>query len=290
MKRSHRIALLILGVATIAGVQTATADVRVHIGGSAHVRIGGGPVRARWIHRRVHHRPHRPHIRIHGGIWVGRVYQPGPFAQPPPPPAVAPCNCESPTYYPPIAPAPQAYPVQATYVAAPAERPLPRLGLGAFVGGVDVAGEHEGEDVGLVASLRLTRGLHVEGEIAENELADGARVDRRVMLGLKYELAPRKKLSPYLAGAIGGTQVEVGDRWEDHQRLAEIGGGLRLKLGDRFALFGDLRWGNRELVEQDGLEPDPRPAPGTDDSPQARVLPADQENYARGRVGLMMMF
>lgn len=221
MKRSHRLALLVLGAAATAGVESAQADVRVHVGGSAHVRIGGGPVRARWIRPWHRHRVHRPVIRIQGGIWVGRVYQPGPFAQPPPPPAAAPCNCEAPTYYPPIAPAPASYPVTATYAAqpAPAPKPLPRLGLGAFVGGVDVNGEHEGEDVGLVAALRLTRGLHLEAEVAENELADGARVDRRMMIGVKYELTPHRKLSPYIAAALGGTQVEVADQeWEEDRK------------------------------------------------------------------------
>lgn len=288
MNRSHRIALLIAGVAVTAGAQAASADVRVHVGGSAHVRIGGGPVRARWIRPwRVHHRP-RPVIHIGGSIWVGRVYQPGPFAQPPPPPPpVDACNCEAPTYYPPIAPAPASYPVSASYAAAPpAERPLPRFGLGAFLGGVDVDGEHEGEDVGLAAQIRLGRALILEGEIAKNELEDGERVDRRIMLGLQLELAPRRRASPYIVGAIGGTQVQVGDEWRDNQSLAEFGGGLRYRLSDRLQIFGDMRWGTRETVEQD----EPRPLPVDDGGVASKVVPGSEESYARGRAGIMLMF
>lgn len=280
MNRSHRIALLIAGAAITAGVQSAAADVRVHVGGSAHVRIGGGPVRAHWVRPwRQHHRP-RPAIRIRGSIYVGGgYYQPGPFAQPPPAPA-APCNCDTGNYYP-IAPAPVAY-VSGPVVVA--EAPLPRFGLGAYLGGVSVDGEQEGKDVGLVGQFRLTRGLIVEAEIAKNELADGVRVDRRFMAGLQYELSPRRRLSPYVAGAIGVTQVEIGDnQWEDNQSVAEVGGGLRLRVGERLQLFGDIRFGQRETIDSEV-----RPLPVDDVTRLA--MPADQENISRVRFGGMLMF
>lgn len=280
MNRSHRIALLILGVAVTAGAQSASADVRVHIGGSAHVRIGGGPVRAHWVRPwRGYHRP-RPVIRIGGSIWLGRTYYQPPFAQPPPPPPVNTCNCDTPAYYPPIAPAP------ATYVAAPvapAEEPLSRFGLGVYVGGVSVEGEEEGQDVGLVGQFRLTRGLIAEAEVAKNELHDGMRVDRRFMAGLKYELSPHKKLSPYLAGALGVTQVEVGDnQWQDNQSVAEVGAGLRLRVSDRLQLFGDFRLGQREMIEGEDR-------PLADDLARA-AMPEDSENISRIRLGGMLTF
>jgi len=279
VNRPNRIVLLIAGLAVTAGAQAAAADVRVHIGGSAHVRIGGGSVRAHWVRPwRQTYRP-RPVIRIGGSIWLGgSYYNPGPFAQPPPPPAD--CNCEAPAYYPPIAPAPVAY-VSGPVVVA--EAPLPRFGLGAYLGGVSVGGEDEGEDVGLVGQFRLTRSLLVEAEVAKNELADGARVDRRFMAGLQYELSPRKKLSPYLAAAIGVTQVEIGDNeWQDNQSVAEVGAGLRLRVGDRLQLFGDFRLGQRQMIDNgDSVQP----------GIAARAaVPEEQERISRVRLGGMIMF
>jgi hypothetical protein len=91
--------------------------------------------------------------------------------RPPPPPSPA-CDCGT-GYYPPIAPAPTAYAV-AQPVAAP-EAPLPRFGIGAYLGGVAVQGANEGQDVGLVGQIRLGRSLLVDGEIAKNTLADLTR-------------------------------------------------------------------------------------------------------------------
>lgn len=282
MNRSHRIALLIAGVAVTAGAQAASADIRVHIGGGARIHFGGGPVRAHWV------RPWRPvyspRIHIGGTIWLGGGYYQPPFAQPPPPPPpVDSCNCDTNTSYYPIAPAPVAY---AASPAAPVEEPLARFGIGAYLGGVSVDGEKEGKDVGLVGQFRLTRSLIAEAEVAKNELADGVRVDRRFMAGLQYELSPRKKLSPYLAAAIGVTQVEIGDNeWQDNQSVAELGGGLRLRLGDRLQVFGDFRFGQREMIDNQD-----RPL-ATDVGTTARAaMPADQENITRVRFGGMLMF
>lgn len=285
MNRSHRIALLIAGVAVTAGAQAASADVRVHIGGGARVHIGGGPVRAHWVRPWRYVRHPRPVIRIGGSIWLGGGYYSQPFAQPPPPPPppAESCNCEAPNAYYPIAPAP------VTYAAAPVEvveRPLSRWGLGAYLGGVSVDGEHEGKDVGLVGQLRLTRGLIAEAEIAKNELADGVRTDRRFMAGLQYELSPRNRLSPYLAGAIGVTQVEIGDNeWQDNQSVAEVGGGLRLRLGDRLQIFGDLRFGQRTMIDNGKDMPLP-----TDGTTARAAMPSDEERISRVRLGGMLLF
>ena len=230
----------------------ASADVRVRIGGSAHVRIGGGG------------------------------YYDRPFAQPPPPPPIESCNCD-PQYYGPIAPAP------ATYLTAPvvAEPILPRWGIGVFMGGVSVEGEQEGEDLGFVGQFRLTRGLVLEGEIAKNTLADGGRVDRRMMAGLNYELGAERRWAPYLAAGVGTSQVEVEGGWQDNQAVAEIGAGLRWRLSPRIALFGDMRLGSRETLEQSA---DDRPtAPPTDASTRA-LVPDDEESYSRVRFGALLTF
>ncbi|MEZ4402680.1 MAG: hypothetical protein R3B06_21850 [Kofleriaceae bacterium] len=276
MIRTRRIAILIAGTALIAGAQAASADIRVRIGGSARIHVGGSvqvrAPRAHWVRRHTG-------VHIGGSIWVGGGYY-RPFAQPPPPPPPAvDCNCGQ-TYYPPIAPAPVTYAVAT--VQAPAPPPLARFGLGAYLGGVAVDGQHEGKDVGLVGQFRLTRGLIAEAEIAKNELDNGARIDRRLMAGLQFELRPYSRLSPYLAGAIGTSQVEVGQAWQDQQALAEVGAGLRYRLSDRISLFGDFRVGQRQLSDQATAQPI--------DAATARIVPASDESYTRARLGGMITF
>lgn len=170
--------LLLACSALAVGAQTAAADVRISIGGGGHIRIGGGGhARAHWV--RHHHRVH-----VGGAIWIGGVYRQLPAQPPPPPPPPQPaCNCE-PNYYP-IAPQPVAYAAVAPApraAAAVALRPgrVPRQG-------VAVDGEHEGKDAGLVAQLRVGKRFQLEAELAKNELADGAREDRRFMAGLQFE-------------------------------------------------------------------------------------------------------
>ena len=277
-----RVALLALtlglsGTALAGSTSMAEADVRIRIGGGGQVRLGN------WHRHRPHVRYHRPTIRIGGAIWLGGSYYARGFAQPPPPPAAPPCDCASGGYYPPIAPAPH------TYVAAPmapARPRLPRFGVGAYVGGVAVEGVNEGQDVGLVGQFRLGRSLLVEGEIAKNTLADGDRVDRRLMAGLTYELGPHRRLAPYVTAGIGVTQVDVGGgEFEDEQSIMELGGGLRWRMSERITLFGDLRMGARESIERsDEIKPQPT------DPALARVMPENEEKYSRLRLGAMLTF
>lgn len=278
---------LLLVAPPAAAPQEASADVRVRIGGSAHVRIGGrGHYRAPRV-RVVRpwwrpHRVNRPVIHVGGHIWLGGgYYYERPFAQPPPPPAA--CDC-GPQYYGPIAPAP------ATYAAAVVieEPKLPRWGIGAFLGGVSVDGEHEGKDTGLVGQFRLTRGLLLEGEIAENTLQDGGRVDRRMLIGLNWELGAHRKMAPYLTAGIGTSQVELDGGWEDNQAVAEIGAGLRWRIADHISLFGDMRFGSRESIEQDS--PEDRPVIPPTDAAGRSLIPDREENYSRVRLGAMVTF
>jgi opacity protein-like surface antigen len=289
--RSHPVKTLSLALAAAslftAGstltANDASADVRVRIGGSAHVRIGGPRVRV--VRPYYRYRPvHRPTVYVGGHIWLGGgYYYDRPFAQPPPPPPPADCNCEG-GYYGPIAPAP------ATYVSAPVviEQPLPRWGIGAFMGGVEVDGDHEGEDVGLIGQFRLTRGLILEGEIAKNTLEDGGRVDRRMMAGLKYELGAERRWAPYLAAGLGTTQVEVEGGWQDSQAVAELGGGLRWRLSPAISLFADMRFGSRESVDRDDSPEDLGGLP-TDSSARA-LVPENEESFSRFRLGGMVTF
>ncbi len=270
------LALALGATFSVGTVETASADVRIRIGGGGSIKFG------RW-HRPVYRR-HNPHIRIGGAIWMGGgyYYHRG-YAQPPP--AAPPCNCATGGYYPPLAPAPTTY---AAAPAAPAERPLPRLGVGAYLGGIAVDGVNEGSDVGLVGQFRLSRSLIIEGEIAKSTIADGDRIDRRLLAGLTYELSPHRRLSPYVTGGLGVTQVDVGGgAFEDAQSIAEIGGGLRWRMSERISLFGDLRLGARQTIEQDdGAVPQPQPT----DPGLARVVPEADEEYSRLRLGAMVTF
>jgi opacity protein-like surface antigen len=268
------------GVTMAETASTASADVKIRIGGGGRIKFGN------WHRHRPHVRYHGPTIRIGGSIWLGSGYYYRRFASPPPPPPPPACDCGqgyAQGYYPPIAPAPS------TYVAAPlppARPPLPRFGLGVFVGGVAVDDVNEGQDVGVVGQIRLGRSLLVEGEYAKNELASGDRVDRRLMAGLTYELGAHRRLSPYVTAGIGVTQVDVGDgSYEDEQSLAEIGGGLRWRMSDRISLFGDLRLGSRQSID-DGDELAPQPT----DPSLARVMPEKEEDYSRVRLGAMLTF
>jgi hypothetical protein len=280
--RSLALAAFGLTAAALAGTaSTASADVRIRIGGGGHVRLG------HW--HRPHVRYHGPTIRIGVAIWLGGGYYYGRgFAQPPPPPPPVPeqnaCACgPSSGYYPPIAPAPSPYVVAQT---VPVERPLSRFGVGAFHGGVAVEGVNEGQDVGLVGQVRLGRSLIVEGEMAKNELADGDRVDRRLMVGLNFELAPHRRLTPYVTGGLGVTQVDVGGGdYQDSQSIAELGGGLRWRMSERISLFGDLRLGARESID-DGDVATPQPT----DPDLARMVPEANERYSRLRLGALLTF
>lgn len=281
LRPTLRISLAVLafglsGVTLAATSSRASADVRIRIGGGGHIRFG------HW-HRPTYHYQ-GPSVRIGGAIWLGGSYYSGDgqgFAQPPPPPPPA-CDCGT-GYYPPIAPAPTAYAVAPLMAPPP---PLPRFGIGAYLGGVAVQGVNEGQDVGLVGQFRLGRSLLVDGEIAKNTLASGDRVDRRLMAGLTYELAANRRLSPYISGGLGVTQVDVGGgSYQDSQSLAELGGGVRWRMTDRLSLFGDLRFGARQSIDSNAAS-DPKPM----DTGLAKVMPQSDEKYSRMRLGAMLTF
>jgi hypothetical protein len=255
----------------------------VHVGaprGRAHVHAGGPHIRAPYVHWRVRRAYPPPlRIRVGGAIWVGGGYYGyyGPrYAAPPPP--VAPCDC-GPGYYHPVVPAPAA----TVAVAAPAPRPiLPRWGVGVAAGGVNVQGQPAGDDLALLGRLRLTPGLLVEGELGKSELADGARLDRRLGASLVYEIGAYNRLAPYLVGGLGVSQVDVGDSYRTHQQFGELGVGLRLAVTPRVHIAADLRAGSRTATEH---------APMADVAARVVAPPVDEsEEYTRARLSGVLYF
>jgi hypothetical protein len=256
----------------------ASADVRIRVGGSAHIRVGGGVrVRTHHVRWRVRRPPPPPlRIRVGGAIWVGGGYYEPRFSAPPPPPPD--CDCGSGNYYPVVA-----QPSAGVYVA-PARPALPRFGVGVAAGGVDVEGQDAGDDLALIGRLRLTPRWQLEGEIGKSELADGSRVDRRLGAGLNFEFSPYNRFTPYLVGSLGVTEVEVASgEYEAAQSFGEVGIGLRYAITPRIHLSGDIRAGSRSAIDDE-----PRPL----DAAARSIAPPDDESeeYTRARLSAVLFF
>lgn len=268
------------GIAVTAETE-ASADVRIRVGGRAHVRVGGR-VRVRGPHVRWRvRRPAPPPVRIHvgGSIWVGGGYYGPRFAEPPPPPmAAVDCDCGPGNYYPVVA-----QPTVGVAYAAPVRPALPRWGIGVAAGGVDIEGEPAGDDLALIGRFRLTPGLLVEGEVGKTELEDGSRVDRRLGASLVYELGAYNRWAPYVVGGLGVTQVDVGDgMYETSQEFGEVGVGLRVAVTPRIHIAGDIRAGSRSASDEaQPLDAQYRTiTPTTDES----------EEYTRARLSGILYF
>lgn len=275
--------VLLFGALSAAAPDQASADVRVRIGGGVSVRTHVRPV-YRPAYRPVYRPYYRPSYAVSGSIWVGGgsyyggYYGPTyrTYAAPPPAPT---CNCGPgavPSYYPGYYSQPAGY-TTATAVA-PERRELPRLALGGFAGGFDVDGE-AGSDIGVLARLRITDGLLIEGEYGASELehSRSQNPDHRYGGSLIYEFGARNTWAPYIVGGIGAT---VTDDREVSRSFGEIGVGLRWALTDNLHLAFDLRAGAQELAEEDYA---------------ARViLPTDDDSetveYTRGRLSALLYF
>lgn len=279
------LASAVFGGVSLAAESEANADVRIRVGGrahvrgSAHVRIGGVRVRGPQVRWRVR-RPAPPPMRVHvgGAIWVGGGYYGPRFAPPPPAPAyVDPC-CVAPNYHPVV-------PAASTYAVAPVARPaLPRWGVGVAAGGVSVEGQDAGDDLALLGRLRLTPRLLLEGEIGKSELGDGSRVDRRLGGSLAFEFSPYNRFTPYVVGGLGVTQVEVSDgAYESAQSFGEIGIGLRYAITPRVHLAGDIRAGSRSEMTDEA-----RPL----DAAARSIAPPEEESeeYTRARLSAVLYF
>jgi hypothetical protein len=271
------LAALLAAPLLVATPGQAAADVTVRASGS--VRIGTPRVRVR-----VRTRPHvvrprvvrhrvvvtpRPARRLHirggvsvsGGIYIGRTY-----AEPPPPPSY---DCDVPAYYnsapPPIVVAPAVY-----------EPMGPRFGLGVFAGGVKTD-DAEGDDLGLTARYRMTRGLALEGELSRVSDAESDAETRRLGAALIWDLSSRSRLSPHLLVGMGS--------W-DQRGYGEIGAGLTYRVSPRFHIAADLRAG-----AVDGEDDDT--APGTlqaSSGTPSTSSDSEPENYSRGRLSAILYF
>ncbi len=288
-----------LALGTLAQSNTADANVRFSGGGRVHVRAHGGVS--------VHYsRPaYRPSYGrswgVSGRVYVGprynygyypRYYYPYPRYYYYYTPVPSYYGVYSQSYYP-VAPAPRVEAQQQPVVVAP--RPeLPKLGIGLFAGGASVEGadgfdRKDSSDIGLLGRLRLTPGLLLEAEIGKTSYENDLRVDRRMGGSLVYEIGAYNKLAPYVLAGLGVQQAEVGEgQFETTQNYGELGIGLRYAVSPRFHLLFDVRAGSRNTVSSDstgGGDVATRSiAPPTESSPD------DNENYTRGRVGLVLNF
>ena len=243
--------------------KTAEAGVRVRFGGRIHV---GGSVRIGTP---------MPRSYVSGYMfWGPRYVAPAPVYYAAPVPAYY----TNPGYTPYYASAP------ATPAANPVTPALSRFGIGVYAGGLAASNETEGDDAGLLARVRVTDHLLIEGEMGRTSLADGARIDRRGSLGLVLELAPRSAWSAYGVAAAGAQRTEVGTNWQGDLQFGEAGVGLRWALSPSVSFLADLRYGERDLVNQTTQVSSPV---------ERRVAPAQQdtaEQYSRIRLAAMVTF
>jgi hypothetical protein len=293
-----------------------TADAgHAHFSGSVHVSGGFrgsvGVHFARPVGRPfvgAFHRPFfRPRVWV-GGRWWWNYYWWWPLP--------------TPSYYYPeyVAPAYGGtyYPVQPGVAAPgavamrPRRAPLPVFGFGVFAGGTAVNGNHDASEVGVMARLRLTEGLLIEGEVAKDSFsgtvapacpagaecpliaASGNRTDRRIGGSLIWELGARNSFAPYVLAGGGVQQAKVtsgdfvGADFTSTQDYGEVGIGLRLSLSRNFQLIGDIRAGRRWTIDgTENVMPVAR-ATGTINPPSTGDN--NTEDYSRARVAAVVMF
>lgn len=253
-------AILLGGVFGLFGLQGGTAEAghahfsggahvsgSVHISGGAHFSgavgwRGGGSVRfARPVWR--------PRGWLGGSVWVGHYYYPRPYYFYYPYPEYVPSYYGS-SYYP---VEPNGAP-GVVAVAAPARPPMPTFGIGVFAGGSSVQNAQgqstqDTSDLGLLARIRLTPGLLVEGDFAKTTFKDNMRVDHEISGSLIYEIGARNSLAPYLLAGGGVQQADVAGSFQTTQDFGEIGVGLRWALSRNLHLAFDIRAGRRQAVD-----------------------------------------
>jgi len=263
-----------------------------------HIRISGGVhwsggVSVGWS--RPVWRPHRYYVG--GSIYVGPTYTYTPRPYYVYYPVYVPSYYQTTSYYP-VEPAPQGPSMVAP--VAPAPRPLPRFGIGAFLGGSGVEAQdggtmHDSRDMGLLARFRLTPGFVLEGELGKTSYdingVDNARVDRRLGASLLYEIGAYNRWAPYVLVGLGVQQADVGGgEFQTTQDFAEIGAGLRWAISRNFHLAADIRLGSRDTV--DSNSEDMVYATGT----TARVITpptessSENEEYTRFRLSAFIYF
>jgi hypothetical protein len=261
--------------ASLIAANPASANVRVHFGGGVHV---GGGVSVHWSRPAPVWQP-APRTWVSGSVYWGGSYSrdsyyPGGYSYPVYPTAVVP------SYY------PVTYGPSATQYQAPTTPPpqLSRFAIGVFAGGVSTQNDTQGDDLGILARVRLTPRLLLEGELGRSRMGDGSRVDRRVEGAAIYEFSPYSASSLYVLAGIGAQSLQVDDTWATQQRFAEGGLGLRWSLSRSIQLLGDVRLGQRQETDQAVARPTDVAARQV--APQAN----SPENYSRVRFAVALSF
>lgn len=266
LKKMPLIALIpLLGLtqAEEAKADRVSASASVRIGGGVHIDIGSAleAIADIGIGISVQTRSHRPppppppvvHVAVVPPLPVVHV-----AVAPPPPPRVA--------YTP------------ATPITVPRGR---RWGIGLFGGLSGSEGQEEaGEDIGLFGQYELSNSLSLELEIAKTEYVNGARVDRSLGGAVLWDLSHRK-LSPYLllGAGLGDSDIGNGDFQAQHS-YAELGVGLRYRIGPSFQFLADFRGGVKESGEEERVYK----------ASKNSVAYQSDEDFSRFRFGGMISF
>ena len=274
----------------------------VHFGGGAHfgggwhggggwggsVHYWGGGYRGPHVHWGAGY-GYRPTVVVRGGIWVGGggydpYYYPSYYSYATPPPA---CDCGPSAYYPPVYPAPSA----SAYVA-PQPPPMPTFGVGLFAGGTSTSTSSstttDGNDVGLFANLRISRGLIVQGAIGKTSIDQGARVDRRYEGALIWEIGAENAWAPYLLGGLGVETADTATATSATQNFGELGAGLRWAVSRGFHLTADIRAGSRQTMDG-GQQTQPAKLSSTTVAPPPAGS-GQSEDFTRFTLGAMIYF
>jgi hypothetical protein len=221
------------------------------------------PQRIRWRFRR-HFGPAQVYVTPSPPpVWVAPGAPPPPVYVTPPPVVVQPQQpiyvepqpvYAPPPVYPPPAPAPA--PV-VTIVNNPPAKPdfVERFGFGATVEGLFTVDNGDNKGFGILGQLRYRVARHLGLELMagyerSHTAQDQLHTDVPVTFGLLIPfIGPEHILSPYLVGAAGlnfadlrlidGATLQLDD--SRTQLVGQVGGGLELRLGQHFALNGDVR-------------------------------------------------
>jgi hypothetical protein len=174
--------------------------------------------------------------------------------------------------------------VAAGIVAPVVRPPLPRFGIGAAAGAVNVDNQSDSSDLAVLGRVRITDGWLIEGELGKTTMQNDLRVDRRLGASLIYEIGARNRFAPYVVGEIGVEQDSIGGSYSTDQSFAEVGAGLRFAVTPHFHIAADIRAGSRSAAD-DSNQPQLTGVART-------VEPSTTSNddYTRGRLSAIFYF
>src|SRR5262245_51896434 len=176
-------------------------------------------------------------------------------AEQPPPPVAPPGSLSAPPPPPPVA----AGGAEGYVIERPRRREQPHVGIGVAAAGFSWPGSSIG---GGVAHLRIRSTDHFSWEFALGVLGDKdsmgiVRHDVPLTLGLYFYLW-NGVLAPYGVGTAGGNFANehfMGQELNASQLMAQLGGGLELRLGPHFTVGGDVRFEWRGVVDRRARTP-----------------------------------